>query len=92
MYHQLLCLRFLCYHHLHNTVNRQQSLRDLYLTIQERYLVTDDILSNSLTISGVCNEIVGDKEAAYHCYDDALNNEYTICRTAAKRKANLNMT
>jgi hypothetical protein len=23
------CLRFLCYHHLYNIVNRQQSLRDI---------------------------------------------------------------
>ena len=51
------CLRFLCYHHLNNIVNRQQSLRDLYLTIQEMYHVSENILSNSLTILGVCNEI-----------------------------------
>jgi hypothetical protein len=57
-------LRFLCYHHLYNIVNRQQSLRDLYLTIKERYFITEDRLSNSLTILGVCNEIVGAKEAA----------------------------
>ena len=86
------CLRFLCYHHLYNIGNRQQALRDLYLTIKERYFVTVDKLSNSLTILGVCNEIVGDKEAAYYWYDTALQNEYIICSTAAKRKVNLNMT
>jgi hypothetical protein len=86
------CLRFLCYHHLYNIVNRQQSLLDLYLTIQERYFVYDHTLSNSLTILGVCNEIVGDKETAYYCYDHALQNEYAICCSAAKRKVNLNMT
>ena len=86
------CLRFLCHHHLHNIVNRQQSLRDLYLTIQERYFVNANQLSNSLTILGVCNEIAGDKETAYYCYDHALQNEYQICRSAAKRKVNLNMT
>ena len=69
------CLRFLCYHHLHNIVNRQQSLRDLYLTIKELYFVSKDRLSDSLTILGVCNEIVGDKEAAYHSYDTALQCE-----------------
>ena len=84
------CLRFLCYHHLDNIVNRQQSLRDLYLTI--KYYVSVNILSDSLTLLGVCNEIVGDKEAAYYCYDAALQNEYEICPTAAKRKVNLNMT
>jgi hypothetical protein len=86
------CLRFLCYHHLDNIGNRQQALRDLYLTIKERCVVTEDELSDSLTILGVCNEIVGDKKAAYHCYDAALQNEHEICRTAAKRKVNLNMT
>ena len=85
------CLRFLCYHHLYNIVNRQQSLRDLYLTIKEMYFIGVSTLSNSLTLLGVCNEIVGDKEEAYLCYDAALQNEYDICATAAKRKVNLNM-
>jgi hypothetical protein len=43
------CLRFLCYHHLYDIVNRQQSLRDLYLTIKEMYYIGDRTLSNSLT-------------------------------------------
>ena len=85
------CLRFLCYHHLHNIVNRKQSLRDLYLTIKEKYFIPESILSNSLTILGVCNEIVGDKETADRCYNTALQNEYCICHTVAKRKVNLNM-
>ena len=86
------CLRFLCYHHLHNIVNRQQSLRDLYLTIKERYVVPINTFSDSLTILGVCNEIVGEKVKAYSCYDIALQNEYRVCHTAAKRKVDLNMT
>ena len=85
------CLRFLCYHHLNNIVNRQQSLRDLYLTIKEMYFIVDSTLSNSLTILGVCNEIVGDKETAGRCYNTALQNEYYVCPTVAKRKENLNM-
>ena len=56
------CLRFLCYHHLHNIVNRQQSLRDLYLTIKEKYFIYENGLSESLTILGVCNKIVDDKK------------------------------
>jgi hypothetical protein len=56
------------------------------------YFIGVNTLSNSLTILGVCNEIVGDKETAYYCYDDALQDEYQICRSAAKRKVNLNMT
>ena len=86
------CLRFLCYHHLYDIVNRQQSLRDLYLTIKERYFVPINQLSNPLTILGVCNEIVGDKDTAYYCYDAALQNEHYVCPTAAKRKVDLNMT
>jgi hypothetical protein len=85
------CLRFLCYHHLYDIVNRQQSLRDLRLTITERYFVSESELSESLVILGVCYEIVGDKEAAYQCYDAALQCEYRICATAAKRRENLNM-
>ena len=86
------CLRFLCYHHLYNIVNRQQPLRDLYLTIKEEYVVWENLLSDSLTILGVCNEIVGDKEEAYHCYDTALQCEYYICSSVAKRKVNFSMT
>jgi hypothetical protein len=55
------CLRFLCYHHLNNIVNRQQSLRDLYLKMKEGYFVINQMLSNSLTILGVCYEIAGNK-------------------------------
>ena len=49
-------------------------------------------LSDSLTILGVCNEIVGDTETAYYCYGTALKYKYGICPTAANRKVNLNMT
>jgi hypothetical protein len=86
------CLRFLCYHHIHNIVNRQQSLRDLYLTIHEKYFVTEGTISNSLTVLGVVNEVIGEKEVAYYCYDTALQCEGMICLSAAKRKLNLNMT
>ena len=86
------CLRLLCYHHLYNIVNRQQSLRDLYLTIKEGYFVTDKTFLNALVVLGVCNEVIGDKGRAYDCYDAALQCEYMICSSAAKRKLNLNMT
>ena len=85
------CLRFLCYHHLDNIVNRQHSLRDLFLTIKERNCMHNNELSHSLTILGVCEEIVGHIERAYYCYDTALRCESEICRTAANRKANLNI-
>ena len=86
------CLRFLCYHHLYNINNRQQSLRDLLLTITKLHFISHSQLSFAFTILGVCHEIVGDKERAYHCYDGALQCPYEICPTAAKRKVNLNLT
>jgi hypothetical protein len=58
-------------------------------SIKEKNFVSAGRLSESITILGVCNEIVGDKKAAYYCYETALQNEYYICPTAAKRKVNL---
>ncbi|VDI82457.1 Hypothetical predicted protein [Mytilus galloprovincialis] len=66
------CLRFLCFHHLGDILNRQQSLRDLYLTVKGSYLVPICELSISITIVGVCLEISGDKDKAYQCYEEAL--------------------
>ena len=70
------CLRFLCYHHLDNIVNRQQALDDLFLTINEVYFVTEQRYSNSLTIIGVCNEIVGDKVKAVMMQPYEMSIEY----------------
>jgi hypothetical protein len=55
------------------------------------HFVSEDQLSDSLTILGVCNEIVGDRDSANYHYDAALECEYQECRTAAERKVNLNM-
>ena len=79
------CLRFLCYHHIGDTFNRQQELRQLFLP---RYM-TIDILSYTYTLYGVCCEIFGDKDAAFHCYDDALQCANFICTSAEKRKSRL---
>ena len=54
--------------------------------------MSENQLSDSLTILGVCNEIVGDTDTAYYCYGTALKYNYGICPTAANRKINLNMT
>jgi hypothetical protein len=59
--------------------------------MKERYFIPKNQLSNPLTILGVFNEIIGDNETAYYCFDTALRCKYAICRTAAKRKANLNI-
>jgi Mg2+ and Co2+ transporter CorA len=85
------CLKFLCHHHLYDIVDRQQSLIELFRTIKDMHFVSEDQLSDLLTILGVCNEIVGDIESANYHYDAALECEYQVCRTAAARKVNLNM-
>ena len=83
------CLRFLCYHHLSDFCNRKHALRDLHLTIKEEYLVDPTDLSASLVILGVCSEMIGDKETAYQCYDEAMRYEDVICETAELRKSRL---
>ncbi|XP_063408178.1 uncharacterized protein LOC134691541 [Mytilus trossulus] len=79
------CLRFLCYHHIGDNINRQQTLRQLSLT----RAVTTDVLSNTYTLIGVCCEISGDNDAAFRCYNDALQCDYYICPSAEKRKLRL---
>ncbi|XP_071144102.1 uncharacterized protein [Mytilus edulis] len=79
------CLRFLCYHHIGDTFNRQKALRHLGLS---RY-VSPDVLSYSLTLAGVCHEISGDKDTAFYCYDAALQCDIHICTSAEKRKSRL---
>ncbi|XP_063448686.1 uncharacterized protein LOC134728148 [Mytilus trossulus] len=79
------CLRFLCYHHIGDTLSRQHALRHLDIP---RYL-SDYVLSNSLTLLGVCFEISGDKDAAFYYYDKALQCDDGICSTAEKRKSRL---
>ncbi|VDI40027.1 Hypothetical predicted protein [Mytilus galloprovincialis] len=65
------CLRFLCYHHLGDTSNRGQALRDLNLAVKYKYFIPDRSLSYSLNILGICYETSGDKDTAYQCYDKA---------------------
>jgi hypothetical protein len=84
-------LKFLCHHHLYNIVDSQQSLLELFRTIKDKHFVSEDQLSVSLTILGVCNEILGDIDSANYHYDAALECEDQVCRTAAERKVNLNM-
>ncbi|XP_071144101.1 uncharacterized protein [Mytilus edulis] len=79
------CLRFLCYHHIGDIFNRQQELRQLFLP---RYMPIN-MLSYTYTLYGVCCEIFGAKDAAFHCYDDALQCANFICTSAEKRKSRL---
>ncbi|XP_063408180.1 uncharacterized protein LOC134691543 [Mytilus trossulus] len=79
------CLRFLCYHHIGDTFNRQLALRHLHFDDHMSTIV----LSNTFTLLGVCFEISGDKDAAFHYYDVALQCDSYICSSAEKRKSRL---
>lgn len=87
------CLRCLCYHHLGYISSTQQALRNLCQTVNNRYLVAGNVgYSESLThvtIVGVCFEISGDKNAAYHWYDFAMRCPFYNCPTAKIRKSKL---
>ncbi|CAC5387856.1 unnamed protein product [Mytilus coruscus] len=76
------CLRFLCYHHIGDTFNKQQALCHLHST----YYMSTTVISNTLTLFGVCSEISGDKDEAVHCYDEALRCVFSTC---SKRKSRL---
>lgn len=67
------CLRFLCYHHLCDNINRQQALRDLQSTVQYRYFIQENLLQVSLKVLGICFQISGDTHSAYQCYKDAFS-------------------
>ncbi|XP_076084349.1 uncharacterized protein LOC143055085 [Mytilus galloprovincialis] len=79
------CLSFLCYHHIGDTFNRQQALRHLC----SPHIVSTTVLSNTFTLVGVCCEIAGYKDVAFHCYEDALQSDDCICSSAEKRKSRL---
>ncbi|VDI28087.1 Hypothetical predicted protein [Mytilus galloprovincialis] len=83
------CLNFLCYHHLGDISNRQQALRDLYLSVKDLYFMRSNTLSISIIILGVCFEISGDKDTAYQCYDVALQCNGGIFSSAEARKSKL---
>ncbi|VDI40292.1 Hypothetical predicted protein [Mytilus galloprovincialis] len=79
------CLRFLCYHHMCDSYNRQQALCDLR---SGQYLYRS-VASNTFSLVGVCCEISGDKDPAFHCYEKALQCDICICTSAEKRKSRL---
>ncbi|CAC5362858.1 unnamed protein product [Mytilus coruscus] len=83
------CLRFLCYHHLNDIVNRQKSLRDLHFTVKHKYFISSSCVSDSITILGVCYEISGAKDTAYQCYEEAMQVDYGVSSTAQIRKSKL---
>ncbi|XP_071148294.1 uncharacterized protein [Mytilus edulis] len=83
------CLRFFCYHHLHDIYNRQQSLQDLLVTIEKRYFVVENLLSPSYTLLGTCYQISGDQQSAQRCYEKALCSGGFICESAGFRLAKL---
>lgn len=78
------CVRFLCYHHLGKIVKRQQALYKLCLTVEKRKFITKSTLSDSITILGVCFEIIGDKDSAKIFYDQAFQCE-EVCFFSQKQ-------
>ncbi|VDI71241.1 Hypothetical predicted protein [Mytilus galloprovincialis] len=83
------CLKFLCYHHVGDVLNRHHALHDLFSTVKQRNLISSSTLSISLTILGICLEISDEKDAAYLCYEEALQCEGIICTTAEARRSKL---
>ncbi|XP_063406947.1 uncharacterized protein LOC134690807 [Mytilus trossulus] len=83
------CLKFLCYHHVGDVLNRQHALRDLFLTVKKQNVIDSPNLSYSLTILGVCFEISNEKDAAYLCYEKALQCDSFICTSAEARRSKL---
>ncbi|CAC5421451.1 unnamed protein product [Mytilus coruscus] len=83
------CIRFLCYYHLGNIFNREQALRDLYLTVKTQYFIEPCKISESLAILGICYEISGARDTAYQCYEAALQCDDRISSTAEIRKSKL---
>ncbi|XP_063405890.1 uncharacterized protein LOC134689852 [Mytilus trossulus] len=82
-------LRFLCFYHLCEISKKQQALHDFELIVKNNNYIPPKNVSNSLTILGVCYEISGDKDAAYQCYDNALQCEDFVCLSAKERRSKL---
>ncbi|XP_052059533.1 uncharacterized protein LOC127700154 [Mytilus californianus] len=80
------CLRYICFHHLGDILNRQQALRDLYLIVVDNCSITGSHISISLTILGVCYEISGDKDRAYQCYGEALQRNKLLSSLSAEKR------
>ncbi|XP_063405888.1 uncharacterized protein LOC134689849 [Mytilus trossulus] len=82
-------LRFLCFYHLCEISKKQQALHDFELIVKKNNYISPSTVSESLTILGVCYEISGDKDAAYQCYDNALQCEDFVCLSAKERRSKL---
>ncbi|CAC5378297.1 unnamed protein product [Mytilus coruscus] len=79
------CLRFLCYHHLHEISMRNEALCDLQKSAESVIPGTlDHAISPSFTISGVCNAIAGRKQCAFNCYKNALDCRGVRCKGAGR--------
>ncbi|XP_052083838.1 uncharacterized protein LOC127721192 [Mytilus californianus] len=79
------CLRFLSYSHLNDAKNAQNTLKSLQLTVKN---VPTNCRSVSLSILGICNELLGDKKIAEDCYDEALSGN-DRCRIAYQKKVGM---
>ncbi|CAC5375207.1 unnamed protein product [Mytilus coruscus] len=79
------CLRFLSYSHLNDAKSAQNTLKSLQLTVKN---VPTNCRSVSLSILGICNELLGDKKIAEDCYDEALSGN-DRCRIAYQKKVGM---
>ncbi|VDI63745.1 Hypothetical predicted protein [Mytilus galloprovincialis] len=81
-----LCLRFLSFFHLNNTESAQNALKCLQLAV-ENVRITK-YRSVSLTIVGICNELLGDNKEAEDWYDEALLDE-EMCKLTYIKKVGM---
>lgn len=51
------------------------------------YFVSNDAESDSQTILRVCNELPGYRINVYQCYDEVLEDDVYVCRSAKPRKS-----
>lgn len=79
------CIKFLCYHHLNEIENKEQSLSDLRLSVYGSHMVAKSHDSVCFTLLGVCYEIAGNKESAKECYTQATRCTGMICKSASNR-------
>ncbi|VDI34285.1 Hypothetical predicted protein [Mytilus galloprovincialis] len=69
--------------------DRRQALCDLYITVKDSLIRSNNTVSGALTILAVCFEISGDKDMAYQCYEEALQCIEYVCPSAESKRLKL---
>ncbi|VDI07687.1 Hypothetical predicted protein [Mytilus galloprovincialis] len=66
-------LSVLCHYHLNNVSHCQDSIQDLKLVIEERYLMPDlKCTAEAYTLLGIALQLFGDKESARQAFSQSL--------------------